>query len=315
MRICVFGAGAIGGHAAARLSRGGAEVSVVARGPQLDAIRARGLRVEAPDAAFTAEIRASQDPAELGPQDAVVVTVKAPALPSVAQAIAPLLGPDTAVAFVMNGIPWWYNGAESLPRLDPGDTVRQAVGLDRTLGGVVWSACTVVEPGVIRVESETSRIVLGRPDGGDSPAGAAIAQHLKQGGMGGKVVPDIRRELWVKLLNNLTNGPICLLSRADMKTTFSEPPLREAALRVLAEGLAIAAAEGHALEEGAETRILRSITLAHKPSILQDVEAGRPTEFAALFEAALDIGRARGVSSPMLETMVALARVATRKAA
>lgn len=314
MKICVFGAGAIGGHAAARLSRGGAEVSVVARGPQLDAIRARGLRVEAPDATFAAEIRAAQHPAELGPQDAVLVTVKAPALRSVAQSIAPLLGPDTAVAFVMNGIPWWYAGERSLPRLDPDDAVRRAVGLGRTLGGVVWSACTVVEPGVVRVGSESSRIVLGRPDGGASPAADAIAAHLKAGGMGGVVASDIRRELWVKLLNNLTNGPICLLTRADMRTTFSEPALREAALGILREGLAIAAAEGHALEEGAEARILRSITLAHKPSILQDVEAGRPTEFAALFEAALDIGRSRGVSSPMLDTMVALARVATRPA-
>lgn len=311
MKICVFGAGAIGGHAAARLARGGAEVSVVARGPQLAAIQANGLRVEAPDASFSAPVRAAQDPAALGPQDAVLVTVKAPALPAVAAAIAPLLRPDTAVAFVMNGIPWWYAGGESLPRLDPGDAVREAVGLDRTLGGVVWSACTVVEPGVVRVQSESSRIVLGRPDGADSPVGQRIADHLKDGGMGGKVVPDIRRELWVKLLNNLTNGPICLLSRADMKTTFSEPALREAALRILQEGLSIAAAEGHALEEGAEQRILRSITLAHKPSILQDVEAGRPTEFASLFEAALDIGRARGVSTPMLDTMVALARVAT----
>jgi 2-dehydropantoate 2-reductase len=314
MKICVFGAGAIGGHAAARLSRGGADVSVIARGPQLDAIRARGLCVEAPDASFDAAVRAAEHPAELGPQDAVLVTVKAPALPSVAQGIAPLLGPDTAVAFVMNGIPWWYAGESSLSRLDPGDAVRRAVGLPRTLGGVVWSACTVVEPGVVRVESESSRIVLGRPDGGASPVSERIAAHLEAGGMGGKVVPDIRRELWVKLLNNLTNGPICLLSRADMRTTFGEPALREAALGILREGLAIAAAEGHALEEGAEARILRSITLAHKPSILQDVEAGRPTEFAALFEAALDIGRARGVHSPMLETMVALARVATRPA-
>ena len=314
MRICIFGAGAIGGHAAARLARGGAEVSVVARGPQLAAIRARGLRIEAPDASFAAEIRASQDPAELGPQDAVLVTVKAPALPAVAASIAPLLRPDTAVAFVMNGIPWWYAGEGSLPRLDPADAVRRAVGLERTLGGVVWSACTVVEPGLVRVQSESSRILLGRPDGAPSPVAERIAHHLTAGGMASAVTPDIRRELWVKLLNNLTNGPICLLSRADMKTTFAEPALREAALRILREGLAIAAAEGHALEEGAEARILRSITLAHKPSILQDVEASRPTEFAALFEAALDIGRARGVSSPTLETMVALARIATRLA-
>jgi 2-dehydropantoate 2-reductase len=312
MRICVFGAGAIGGHAAARLARGGAEVGVIARGPQLEAIQARGLSVEAPDARFTVRVKASADPAALGPQDAVLVTVKAPALPSVAAGIAPLLGPHTVVAFVMNGIPWWYAGERSLPRLDPEDAVRRAVGLPRTLGGVVWSACTVAEPGRIQVQSDTSRIILGTPGGEPSPAAERIAQVLEQGGMGGVTTPGIRRDIWLKLINNLTNGPICLLSRADMKTTFSEPALRDAALRILAEGLAIAAAEGYRLEEGAEKRILRSIGLAHKPSILQDLEAGRPLEFTALFEAALDIARARAVPTPTLDTVVALARLATR---
>ena len=147
MKICVFGAGAIGGHVAARLARGGAEVSVVARGAQLEAIRQNGLRVKAPDGDIHVHPRASADPTELGPQDAVLVTTKQTALPAVAAAIGPLLGADTSVTFVANGIPWWYFDHEGgprqgtrLPKVDPGDAMRNAVGIERTIGGVVWSA-------------------------------------------------------------------------------------------------------------------------------------------------------------------------------
>ncbi len=172
MKICVFGAGAIGGHLAARLAHGGADVSVVARGAHLAAIRANGLRLEAPDANFTVKVAATDDPATLGPQDAVLVTVKAPALGSVAASIAPLLGPDTPVVFVINGIPWWYfdqhGGAldgTPLDSLDPGGAVRAAIGPARAIGGVVYSACTVTAPGVIEVEHLRNRLVLGELDG------------------------------------------------------------------------------------------------------------------------------------------------------
>jgi 2-dehydropantoate 2-reductase len=320
MRICVFGAGAIGGHLAGRLARGGAEVSVVARGAYLDAIRAAGaVAVHAPDATFRAEVRATDDPRTLGPQDAVVVTVKAPALPSVAAGVAPLLREDTPVAFVMNGIPWWYfdgeggprAGERRLPRLDPGDAVRNAVGIRRTLGGVVWSACTVAEPGHIRVETADSRVVLGEVDGRDSPRAGLLAAALRAGGMGGEATADIRAALWTKLVNNLTNGPICLLTRRSMRDTFADPALLEAARRAMREGLAIAAAMGRPVPGDPEGRILRSVTLPHKPSVLQDLEAGKALEFDALFTAPLQLARAAGVATPTLDTLVALARQAT----
>ncbi|UPY37786.1 2-dehydropantoate 2-reductase [Sediminicoccus sp. KRV36] len=307
MKITVFGTGAIGSHVAARLAQAGrAEVSVIARGPQLDAIRARGITVQAPDGDFQVRPRAEQDAAALGPQDAVIVTVKAPALTSVAEAITPLLGPETPVVFVINGIPWWWG--ENLTTLDPGGVVRGRVGLRRTIGGVVWSACTVTEPGVVKVQSATSRVIFGELDNSLSPRIQAIAAALDGPGMGGVATTDIRTAIWTKLLNNLTNGPICLLTRRDMTTTFTDPAILAAAKAVMHEGLAIAAALGHAVPGDPEAQILRSIGIAHKPSILQDLEAGRTLEFEALLSVPLQLAREAGVATPMLELLVALAR-------
>ncbi len=317
MKVCVFGAGAIGGHLAGRLARGGAEVSVVARGATLEAIRQEGITVVAKDATFQCRPRASADPAELGPQDAVVVTVKGHQLPGVAAAIAPLLGPDTPVAFVMNGIPWWYfdrhGGAldgTALPALDPGGAIRRAVGVERTIGGVVYSACTVTAPGRIEVENASSKVVLGELDGRMSERTAALARHLEAGGMGSPVSPDIRREVWMKLVSNLTFGPLCLLSRQGIGPTLAEPALRRVALDGLGEGAAIAAGLGRALEFGAEARVEASSRIAHKPSILQDMEAGRAVEMEAMLLQPLALARMAGVETPVLDLLVGLARKA-----
>ena len=317
MRICVFGAGAIGGHLAGRLAKGEADVSVVARGPQRDALAAKGLTVRAPDGEWHCTPRVGS-PEELGPQDAVLITTKQTGLPGVARAIAPLLGPQTAVAFVMNGIPWWYfDGTPTprrLPMVDPGDVVRDAIGVARTIGAVVWSACTVVEPGVVQVASQTSRLLLGEVDGRDSPRAQAIADALKAGGMGAKVVPDIRTEVWTKLIGNLANGPLCLLSRRNIRETFAEATVKQAAITVLEESIAIAKALGIPMKIDAADRIARSIDTPHKPSILQDLEAGRPMEIDSLFRQPLELGREMGVAAPMLELTVALARQAAEAA-
>lgn len=311
MRITIFGAGAIGSHVAARLaSRGRSQVSVIARGPQLDAIRARGITVDAPDGRFTVHPRAEQDPAALGPQDAVIVTVKAPAVTDVAEAIGPLLGPETPVVFVINGIPWWWG--ENLTSLDPGGVVRDRIGLARTIGGVVWSACTVTEPGVVKVQTAANRVIFGELDNRMSPRLQALSEALEGPGMGGVATPDIRTAIWTKLLNNLTNGPICLLTRQDMKTTFSDPVVLAAAKAVMHEGLAIAAALGHPVPGDPEAQILRSVALAHKPSILQDLEAGRSLEFEALISVPLQLARETGVATPVFELLVSLARQAAR---
>src|SRR3954447_16029092 len=262
LKICVFGAGAIGGHLAGRLAKGGAEVSVVARGAQLAAIRENGLRVLAADGEIHVHPRAAADPAELGPQDAVVVCTKVPALASVAAAIAPLLGPETPVAFVTNGIPWWYfhahGGAaecQRVPEADPGDVVWNAIGPQRAIGGVIYSACSVPEPGVVQVTSGGSKLILGEPDGSISPRARALAGAFKAGGLPCSVSPDIRTEVWGKLLNNLSSGPACVLTRRDMQVTLGDPAIRDASIAVVEEGLALAAAMGRPLGGGAAERI------------------------------------------------------------
>ncbi len=314
MRICIYGAGSIGGYLAGRLAKGGAEVSVVARGAHLAAIRANGLRVLVADGDIHFRPAASADPAELGPQDAVVVCTKVPALPAVAAGIAPLLRPDTPVAFVTNGIPWWYFDRHGgpleggrVPEADPGDVLRRAVGVERALGGVIYAACSVPEPGVIEVTSRTSKLLLGEPDGTRSGRAVALASAFKAGGLPCSVSPDIRTEVWAKLLNNLANGPLCLLSRQDIRATFRDPVVRAAALAAVKEGMAIAAALGRPVASTAEDRINLSADIPHKPSILQDLEAGRPMEIDSLLLAPLRLAREAGVPTPLLSLTGALA--------
>lgn len=317
MRVCVFGAGAIGTHVAGRLAKGGAEVSVIARGPQLAAFQASGLRVHAADGEIQARVAASADARELGRQDVVVVTVKAPALPSVAAGIGPLLGPDTAVAFVMNGIPWWYfQGIDGrqLPHLDPGGALSRAVHPARVIGGVVYSACTITEPGVVHVENQRSRIVLGAPDGCPSGRIEALATVLRAGGLTMEVTGRIRDTVWAKLLLNLGSGPLAVLTGCAPAQFYAEDACREATRRILAEGAAIAAAMGCPIDPNAEGQIAHGAASQHKSSILQDLEQGRPMEIDALFGVPLEFARMHGVPTPTLDLLAAMVRVRARQA-
>lgn len=320
-RICVFGAGAIGSHLATRAALGGADVAVVARGPHLEAMRERGITLHAHDGTRTVRVRAAATAAEIGPVDAVLVTTKVPALTAAARAIAPLLGPDTPVAFVTNGIPWWYflrlGGAregERIPLLDPGAEIESLIGIGRTLGGVVYSASAVTEPGVVKSEHADIRLFLGEPDGSISARAKRIADPIEAGGMPAPVVADIRHRVWGKLIGNLTSGPLCILSRSDMMTTLSDPAVYAAAIRIAEEGAALALAYGHDLATPAETRMKRSAMIAHKPSILQDLQLGRAMEIDALFSVPLDLARQAGVAMPTFELAARLATQAARAA-
>lgn len=318
-RICIFGAGAIGSHLAVRLALGGAEVSIVARGPHLDAVRAKGITLRAHDGVKTVRVQAANDPAAIGPVDAVLVTTKVPALPAVAAAIGPLLGPGTPVAFVTNGIPWWYflrhGGAmegRRLPLLDPGGVIERKVGIERTLGGVIYSASAVVEPGVVSSEHADLRLFLGEPDGTLSDRARMIAAPMEAGGMPTAVVADMRHRVWGKLMGNLTSGPLCILSRSDMKATFADPAVFDAGVRIAEEGATLALAYGHDLRSSAEERIRRTANIVHKPSILQDLELGRAMEIDALFTVPLQMAAEAGVAMPTFELC---ARLATQAAA
>jgi 2-dehydropantoate 2-reductase len=321
MKICIYGAGAIGGHLAARLHRAGAEVSVIARGAHLAAIQANGLRVHAVDGEHYAPVRASSDPGELGRQDAVFVTVKAPGLPAVAASIGPLLGPDTPVAFVMNGIPWWYfdhlagpHEGKSLPRIDPGDVLRRALGPGRTIGGVVYSASAVTAPGVVEVEQPKSRFILGEPDGRLSDRVVRLAGLITKGGISGEATPAIRTEIWNKLISNLAGGTLAVLTGSAPKGVYTEPAAEQASLRMMQEATAIAQALGADPLTDHARRIGGQRSMDHKPSILQDLELGRPMEIDGMFDAPLALAHMAGVAAPTLELLVALCKLRARSA-
>jgi len=321
MRVCVYGAGAIGGHLAVRFARGGADVSVVARGPHLAAIQRDGLTVHAVDGKHHVRLPASDDPARLGKQDAVVVTVKAPALPQVAARAAALLRADTSVAFVMNGIPWWYFHAlpgtlegHRLPRIDPDDVLWRAVGPERAIGGVVYAASAVTAPGVIEVEQPRSRVVFGEPEGRLSDRAEALAALLRAGGIIGEVSPDIRTEIWNKLISNLAGGTLAVLAGAAPCDVYAEPVCAAAGERVMEEAASIAEALGSKPNRNFAQRIASTRAMDHKPSILQDLELGRPMEIDGLFDAPLELARLAGVAVPTLELLVGLAKVRARGA-
>jgi len=321
MKIRVFGGGAIGGHLAMRLHKAGADVSIIARGPHLEAIQTKGLTVHAVDGEHHARLHASSDPAQLGPQDAVFVTVKAPALPAVAAGIGPLLKADTPVAFVMNGIPWWYCSGlggplegRSLPRIDPEDRLRKALGPGRAIGGVVYSASAVIEPGVVEVEQPKSRFILGEPDNTLSDRVKTLAGLITAGGVSGEATPAIRTEIWNKLISNLAGGTLAVLSGFAPKTIYTEPAAEQASLRMMQEAAAIAVALGADPTTDHGRRINGHKGMDHKPSILQDLELGRPMEVDGMFDAPLALAHLAGVEAPTLELLVALCKLRARSA-
>ena len=317
MKICVFGAGAIGGFIAGYLARGGCDVSVVARGAQLRAIQANGLTVEAPDERFTVTVRASENPASLGVQDGVLVSVKAPSLPQVAGQLAPLLQADTPVAFLTNGIPWWYFHGHGgpmeghrLPLLDPDDVIWDAVGPRRTVGGIAWPASAVPEPGVIRVMSPKARgTVLGAPDGVTTPGIRALEQAFVAAGLPVSVETQIRDRIWEKLAFNLSAGPMCVLTGTPVRDTQAEAALIDTSRLVLAEAVALIRALGRTAVVDVEHIVSINMNLAHRPSILQDLLASRPMEVDALYNVPLQLAKLTGTPMPTLALLAALIRV------
>ena len=321
MKVCVFGAGAIGGHLAARFAKGGAEVSLVARGPHLEALKRDGLTVHTRQGDLHYRLAASADPADFGPQDAVLVTVKAPALPQVAQAIGPLLKPDTSVVFVMNGIPWWYFHGHGgpldgrrLPLIDPDDAMWNAVGPQRAIGGVVNSPSSVIAPGVVHVAREANWISLGEPDNTASPRVEALVALLRDSGIDAHASTDIRTAIWNKLISNLMAGPISVLSQSNYQQVLAEPECVAAALRIVGEVTAVAEALGCKPDHDGDKRLAQAMSVPHKPSMLQDLELGRPMEIDSMLGMTVEMARLAGVPTPTLDLLVALCRVRARTA-
>ena len=317
MDICIFGAGAIGGNVAARLiGAGDHRVSLVARGPHLAAIRARGLELQSEGETMLARPLAATDvPDELPPQDVVFVTLKAPSLPGAADAVAALLKPDGCAVMLGNGIPYWWDlgrsgGTLGLPLLDPqGDLVR-AIGPDRVVGGIVYSANEAVAPGIIR-HTFGNRWIFGEPDDAPSARVAAIVAALNAGGLRAEAATDIRQDIWVKLLRNASQNPICALTRLEAGRVARDAELVALANRVIDEIVAIAGAGGWDVAAEADKVRLKydpDAAPGTRPSMLQDVLGGRAMEVDAILGQPQLFARAAGLATPAIDAVLTLLR-------
>jgi 2-dehydropantoate 2-reductase len=316
MRVCVFGAGAVGGNLALNFALGGADVSVVARGAHLQAMRDRGITVSWKGQTRRAAVRATDDPAELGTQDVVVVTLKAVSIAGSAHAIAGLIGPHTSVVFAVNGLPWWYAPRQggALAMLDPEGSIAAVIPRRHVVGGVIHVTATIASPGEVALEGPLNGLILGEPDGGLTARLEAIAAPLRAAGLAADVTGSIGTAIWQKLGMNHASSPLAALAGAGLSTLFSDPVLAQAARDLLAESAAIAAAEGFVVTNDADLYLERASKLSHKTSMLLDMEAGRSIEHAAILEAPLEVARRHGVATPVLALVTALLRPKARKA-
>ncbi|MCF8485028.1 MAG: 2-dehydropantoate 2-reductase [Rhodobacteraceae bacterium] len=320
MKICIFGAGAIGGYIGAKLAMAGADVSLVARGPHLAAIADKGLTlIEEGADPVTVPVRASANPADLGPQDYVIVTLKAHSVPPVVAAMQPLIGPNTTIVSGVNGVPWWYfhkiGGALEGTRLasvDPGNVQWDGFGPDRVLGCVVYPAAEVSTPGTIR-HIEGNRFSLGEPDGSKSDRATALSQALQAAGLKAPVRPRLRDEIWVKLWGNLSFNPISALTHATLDVLCTDPGTRSVARAMMLEAQAIAEALGVTFPIDVERRIDGGAAVgAHRTSMLQDLDANRPMEIDALVKSVQELGRITDLPTPTIDTVLALITLRAR---
>ena len=323
-KICVYGAGAIGGWIGARLAAQGAQVSCVARGATLAALREGGLRLIEADAngqsverAFA--VQASAEPAELGMQDLVIVAVKAPAMAEVARHIGPLLGPHTVVLTAMNGVPWWFlqgfGGALAGTRLesvDPGGVIAQGIDARQVMGCVVHASCSLDAPGVVRRHFGNG-LIVGEPAGGASPRLAAMGALLRAAGFDTTLSPQIQKDVWYKLWGNMTVNPVCAMTGATSDRVLDDELVRGFLSAVMLEAKDIGARIGLPIAEQPEDRhqVTRKLG-AMRPSMLQDVEAGKPVEIDALVAAVRELGQLTQVPTPFTDALLGLSRLHAR---
>ena len=321
MKICIVGAGAIGGFLAAKLAAAGEEVSVVARGPHLEAIRTRGLRLRMGGEESVAEVAASEDPADLGPQDYVVVTLKAHSFPPIAEKLKPLLAGDTAVVTAINGVPFWYfyglDGPyrdRTLEAVDPGGVLWKTIGPERAIGAVVYPACDVPEPGVIQ-HLEGDRFTLGEPTGERTERVTRLSKAMIAAGLKAPVRKNIRDEVWVKLWGNVAFNPISALTLSTLVDLATDPDTRAVARAMMLEMQAVAEALGARFVIDVDKRLEGAEAVgAHRTSMLQDLEKGRPMEIDALVTAVTELGRIVEVPTPTIDVVLHLVRRRAREA-
>ena len=321
MKIAIFGAGAVGGHLAVELHQAGAKVSVIARGPHLSAIRANGLTVKSNGRTVNARLPATDKAEDVGLQDYVIITLKANALPAAATEIAKLMGPQTTLVTSSNGIPYWYfYGLDSpwrdhvVESVDPAGRLWHLLPPRQVVGCIVFHAAEVTEPGVIE-HTYSNRFSLGEPDGGKSARTEALSQILSKAGLKAPVCANIRNELWLKLWGNLAFNPMSALTGLTVDRLTSHPDLRNTARAMMEEAARAAETLGTRFSMSIDERIdLTGSVGAHKTSMLQDLERGRPMEIDALLGAVVELGRLTGKPMPQCEAMLALVRGRARQA-
>ena len=322
MKLCIFGAGAIGGLMAAKLAmKGDVDVTVIARGPHLAAMQANGLTLISEGQESVVHPRCVASAEEAGPQDYVLITLKAPALPGAAVQMQPLIGESTTIVSAVNGIPWWYFHKLAGPyegrrvtSVDPDGEVGRLLPPERVLGCIIYPAAEVIEPGVIR-HTYGDRFSLGEPDGSRSERAATLAAALVGAGFKAPVRPKIRDEIWVKLWGNMAFNPLSALTTATLDIITGEPGLRAVARQMMLEGQAVAEALGVRFAIDVDKRIAGGAEVgAHKTSMLQDLEKGRPMEVDALLGSVVELAEVTGVPAPTCRTILALLRSRARLA-
>jgi 2-dehydropantoate 2-reductase len=319
MKVCIYGAGAIGGWMGVKLAQAGCEVSVVARGATLDALREHGLRLKENGETHAVRVQASDKPEALGVQDLVIVAVKAPGMAAVAQHIAPLLGANTLVLTAMNGVPWWFcaglhgefAGAR-LASVDPDGSIAAAIPAERTLGCVVHASCRVDAPGVV-AHHQGRGLIVGEATGRASERVVSLVELLRKAGFDASATDQIQRDVWYKLWGNMTMNPISAITGATTDKILSDPLARDFVTRVMLEAKAIGARFGIPIEQAPEDRHAVTLKLgAMRTSMLQDVEAGKAVELDALVGAVCELGKLTGVDAPYANALFGLARLHAR---
>ncbi|MBB3180181.1 2-dehydropantoate 2-reductase [Variovorax sp. Sphag1AA] len=321
MKVCIYGAGAIGGWIGAKLAQVGCELDVVARGATLEALKRDGLTLVSGDKRVTVPVNASDDPAALGVQQLVIVAVKAPALPAVAERIAPLLGPDTIVLTAMNGVPWWFlqggfggpvAGAQ-LQAVDPGGKIDAGIPAKHVVGCVVHCSCSLDAPGVVRHHFGNG-LIIGEPSGESTSRVQALGELLARAGIDTRISPQIQKDVWYKLWGNMTVNPISMLTGATTDLILNDDLVRGLISTIMLEAKDIGARIGVPIAESPEDRHVVTRKLgAFKTSMLQDVEASRAVELDALVSAVRELGQLAGVQTPFTDALLGLARLRARQ--
>ena len=321
MKICIFGAGAIGGYMGVKLAQVGADVSLVARGPHLEAMQKNGLRLIEEDSDITVPVKASENPGDLGFQDYLIITLKAHSVSSIVDKVRPLVNEKTTIVSGVNGIPWWYfhkTGGEfegtKLSSVDPGQLQWNSFGPDKVLGCVVYPAAEVLEPGVIK-HIEGNRFSLGEPDGSKSERALKLSNALIAAGLKAPVRPRLRDEIWVKLWGNLSFNPISALTSATLDVLCTDIGTREVAQKMMLEAQSIAEKLGVKFPIDVERRIDGGASVgAHRTSMLQDLEQGRPMEIDALVTSVQELGHITKTPTPVIDIVLSLIKLRAKSA-